>query len=397
MKMNPELLQALRYFTREKEIMSGLLLVCEAGGRSETAMDGDVKEDSVFDLASLTKLFTGLCALKLKEEGLLDTGRSVFSYDSRFTGLKDVTVDQIMTFTTELKTPGRVDECGDREEALRCLFGTVSTGVPKGRAYSDIPSMVLKYVIEAAAGAPFMDFVRETVLARAGMAETWAVVPAERIPDCQAYVPEYRIMNGKRILRTGLKPGVPHDPKAAVIQAGTEDLCGHAGLFSTAADMTRFCRAVLEERIVSGASLREMAVNRTGYLRPDGTHSQYLGCQCYVRHPNQYYSEIPRYMGRRAFGNAGFTGNHLSVDPEHGSFVLFLGNRVQGRLTMLLPEEGKTFGDYGLNEDGSGIITWEDGTRVPSSVKYVHQKDEHLHKAVAKVLDLPEIPWTEDN
>ena len=194
-------------------------------------------------------------------------------------------------------------------------------------------------------------------------------------------------------MRTGDAPGIPHDPKAAVIQAGTEDLCGHAGLFSTAADMTRFCRAVLEEKIVSGTSLREMAVNRTGRLKPDGTHTQYLGCQCYVRHPNQYYSEIPRYMGRRAFGNAGFTGNHLSVDPEHGSFVLFLGNRVKGRLTMLIPEEGKDFTDYGLNPDGSGVITWKDGTRVPSSVNYVHQKDEHLHSVVAKVLDLEEIDW----
>ena len=121
MKTNPELLRAVRYFTREKEIMSGLLLVCEAGGRTEMAMDGDVREDSVFDLASLTKLFTGLCALKLKEEGLLDTGRPVFSYDPRFAALKDVTVDQLMTFTAELKTPGRVDGCRDREEALACL------------------------------------------------------------------------------------------------------------------------------------------------------------------------------------------------------------------------------------------------------------------------------------
>ena len=395
MKINPELLGAVRYFTREKEIMSGLLLVCEAGGRTETAMDGDVREDSVFDLASLTKLFTGLCALKLKEEGLLDTGRPVFSYDPRFAALKDVTVDQLMTFTAELKTPGRVDGCRDREEALACLFGTYSTGAPKGRAYSDIPSMVLKYVIEKAADMPFMDFVRETVLEKAGMTETWARVPAARIADCQRYDPEYRIMGGKRIVRTGLKPGIPHDPKAAVIQAGTEDLCGHAGLFSTAEDMVRFCRAVLEEKIVGGASLREMAVNRTGRRRPDGTYTQYLGTQCYVRHPDQYYSEIPRYMGRRAFGNAGFTGNHLSVDPEHGSFVFFLGNRVQGRLTMLEPEEGKTFADYGLNGDGSGIVTWEDGTRVPSSVKYVHQKDEHLHSTVARVLDLPYIAWEE--
>ena len=98
-------------------------------------------------------------------------------------------------------------------------------------------------------------------------------------------------------------------------------------------------------------------------------------------------------MGRRAFGNAGFTGNHLSVDPEHGRFVLLLGNRVKGRLTMVLPETGKGLTDYGLNEDGSGTVVWDDGTIVPSSVKYVHQKDEHLHKVIAKVLDLPEITF----
>ena len=395
MRNNPELLKAVQYFTREKEIMSGLLLVCEAGGRTEAAMDGEVKENSVFDLASLTKLFTGLCALRLKEEGLLDPSRSVFSYDPRFTGLKDTTVEELMGFTAELKTPGRIDGCRTREEALDCLFGTVSNGEPKGRHYSDIPSMVLKYVLEAAAGMPFMDYVRKTVLVPAGMTETWAKVPAERVPDCLAYDPEYRIMNGERIRRTGMLPGIPHDPKAAVIQAGTEDLCGHAGLFSTAADMTRFCRAVLEEKIVSGASLREMAVNRTGHRKPDGTYTKYLGCQCYVRHPDQYFSEIPRYMGRRAFGNAGFTGNHLSVDPEHGSFVFFLGNRVKGRLTMVLPEPGKGLTDYGLNEDGSGTVVWDDGTVVPSSVKYVHQKDEHLHKVIAKVLGLPEIEWQE--
>ena len=393
MRNNPELLKAVQYFTRDKAIMTGLLLVCEAGGRTETVLDGDVKENSVFDLASLTKLFTGMCAMRLKEEGLLDPGRSVFFYDPRFTELKDTTAEQLMSFTAELKTPGRIDECRSREEALDCLFGTVSIGEPKGRHYSDIPSMVLKYVIEAAAGMPFMEYVRETVLDRAGMTETWAKVPAERLGDCQSYDPEYRIMNGERIRRTGLEPGVPHDPKAAVIQSGTEDLCGHAGLFSTAGDMTRFCRAVLEERIVSRESLREMAVNRTGRRKPDGTYTQYLGYQCYVRHPDQYFSEIPRYMGRQAFGNAGFTGNHLSVDPEHGSFVFFLGNRVKGRLTMLIPEAGKTFEDYGINADGSGSIVWDDGTIVPSSVKYVHQKDEHLHKAIAKVLGLPETEY----
>ena len=396
---NPVLTGAVRWFTREKRIMSGMLLICGTGERTEYGLDGEVRENSVFDLASLTKLFTGLCAMKLKEEGLLDPSRSVFSCDDRFEHLRDVTVEQIMAFTRELRTPGRLDACGSREEALRCLFGTTCVGEPKGRAYSDIPSMILKYVIESAAGRPFADCVRETVLAPAGMKETWVKVPEERIGDCQSYDGEYRIEGGRRIHRTGLKPGIPHDPKAALIQGGTEDLCGHAGLFSTGRDMERFCRAVLEGKIVSSDSLREMAVNRTGHRRADGTYTQYLGYQCFVRHPDQYYSEIPRYMGRRAFGNAGFTGNHLSVDPERGVFTLFLGNRVKNRLTVLLPEPGKTLEDYGLNADGSGEYLWEnsDGTRtaVPSSVKYVHQKDEHLHRAVAEVLGLEETGWTE--
>ena len=397
--MNPVLTEAVRWFTREKEIMSGMLLACGAGGRTEYAMDGEAREDSVFDLASLTKLFTGLCAMKLKEDGLLDISRSVFSYDSRFRLLKDVTVRQIMGFTAELRTPGRIDACRNREEALECLFGTASVGEPKGRAYSDIPSMALKYVLEAAGSLPFMDCVRRIILEPASMRETWARVPAERLDDCISYAGEYRIEGGKRIHRTGPERGVPHDPKAAVIQEGTEDLCGHAGLFSTVGDMVRFCRAVLDGKIVSSASLQEMALNRTGRRRADGTYTQYLGYQCYVRHPDQYFSEIPRYMGRQAFGNAGFTGNHLSVDPEHGTFTLFLGNRVKDRLTVLLPETGKTLTDYGLNADGSGKFLWmgEDGTEtvIPSSVKYVHQKDEHLHSAVSGVLGLKEIEWTE--
>ena len=200
-----------------------------------------------------------------------------------------------------------------------------------------------------------------------------------------------RIEGRRRILRTGWQPGVPHDPKAAVLQGDTGDLCGHAGLFSTAEDMVRFCRAVLAGKIVSTESLREMAVNRTGRLQPDGTRTQYLGYQCYVRHPEQYWSEIPVYMGTRAFGIGGFTGNHVSIDPERDLFTVFLGNRIRNRLTVLVPEEGKTITDYGLNADGTGRYRWEDGEEIPSSVLYVHQKDAHMHSAVMRALGLPAV------
>ena len=389
--MDTTLLNGLRFFTRETAILEGVSAACGAGNRTASAMDGAVREDSVFDLASVTKLFTGLCTMKLKEDGLLDPGRSVFSYDPRFRLQKDTTVWELMTFAVTVRTPVRHDGCTDQESAAEALFA--STAAPHEdvrRIYSDIPAMILKYVLEAAAGMPFMDCVRKLVLEPAGMTETWSAVPPERKKDCQCYDREHRIENGQQILREGWKPGVPHDPKAAVLQGDTGDLCGHAGLFSTKRDMVKFCRAVLDRKIVGEESLREMAVNRTGRKRANGAWTQFLGIQCYVRHPDQYYSEIPCYMGRQAFGIGGFTGNHVSVDPEHDIFAVFLGNRVLNRLTVLVPEEGKTLADYGLNPDGRGFFRWQDGEIIPSSVKYVHQKDEHFHKAAAEALQLPE-------
>ncbi len=388
--------EGIRFFTRETRILSGLAVTCGSGERSESAMDGEVTGRSVFDLASVTKLFTGLCVMKLKEEGLLDFSRPVFDYDPRFRNLKSRTVEELLTFGVTIRTPMRLDACPDRETAKKALFDAEGLDQQERRAYSDIPAMVIKYIAEAASGLPFYECVRKTVLEPAGMKETWAKVPADRIGDCLSYDREHRIENGKHILREGIRQGIPHDPKAAVLQGNTGDLCGHAGLFSTMGDMVRFCRAVLEGKIVSAESLQEIAVNRIGRRRPDGSHTQYLGIQCYVRHPEQYYSEIPAYMGRSAFGNGGFTGNHVSIDPVRDLFTIFLGNRVKDRLTVLIPEEGKNLTDYGLNADGSGMFRWPDGEIIPSSVKYVHQKDAHLHRAVAETLGLPEIPFGED-
>ena len=176
---------------------------------------------------------------------------------------------------------------------------------------------------------------------------------------------------------------MPHDPKAAILQGDTEDLCGHAGLFSTLGDMEKLARALLAGRIISPESMARMAENRTGHPLPGGGYTQYLGYCCYRKHPDQYFSEIPAAMSQQAFGMGGFTGNHFSVDPGTGSWNVFLGNRVRERLTVLIPEEGKTRTDYGLHADGTGTLRWRDGTVLPSSVDYVHQKDEHLHAVIA--------------
>ena len=219
------------------------------------------------------------------------------------------------------------------------------------------------------------------------MAETWARVPVARRQDCLLYGPEYRIEKENWMERRGMSRGIPHDPKAALLQGDSGDLCGHAGLFSTEGDMIRFCRAVISGVLLRRETLAALAVNRTGREYPDGSHSQYLGYLCYVKHPDQYYSEIPATMSPAAFGIAGFTGNHVSIDPIQRRFTLFLGNRVRDRLTVLIPPPGKIREDYGLSNEGLGKIRWKDGEMHYSSANYVHQKDEHFHRVVEEIYE----------
>lgn len=395
-----ELEQALQWFVEEKRIMACLTVTggtadseCHAACgriREKEASGEDVPlgEDTLFDLASLTKIFTGMAVLRLREEGLLDLSRPVTDYAPQFVRLGEVSVEQVLTFSVGLISPERIDAQPDRAAGLRQLFLTAAQPLGTGRYYSDMHAMVLKYVVEGACGEGFFDCLRRRILLPLGMADTFAHVPAaerRRAASCDL---EHRIEGARHILRRGVAPGAVHDPKARLLSREGEDLCGHAGLFATRGDMVRFCQGVLRGRVLSRESLRFLARNRTGRPLPGGGYTQYLGCQCYVKHPDQFFSEIPVYMGEQAFGLSGFTGHHLAIDPERGLFSLFLGDRVLNRLTVLRPPAGLSLTDFGLDAAGFGSLTWDDGRTVFSSVDYVHQKDARLHAPLARMLGL---------
>lgn len=386
---------AIRYFTQETHILASMSAACGTRTTRHTAIGGiqrrdgtPIRQDSIFDLASLTKLLTGLLTMRLHEEGMLDLSAPVTRYVPQMTSLADTTVDQVLGFEITLVTPQRVDTQPTAAEGLRVLYEIAPRPNGTGRIYSDMHAMVLKCVLEQAAGQSYMELLHSRILDPLQMQETWCCVPQALRSRCVSCDGEHRLEKGRYILRTGIEPGTPHDPKARLLNPEGEDCCGHAGLFGTLSDMIALCQGVLAEQVVSRASLRRMAMNRTGRQLPDGTYTQYLGSQCYVKHPQLYFSEIPLYESAEAIGLSGFTGHHLSIDPGNGVFALYLGNRVMDRLSVLVPEEGKQLTDYGLNPDGSGQITWPDGTRVWSSVNYVHQKDAHFHNEVAEVLGL---------
>ena len=394
------LLDNMRYLCDETRMLTGITVAYGTSRESEYALYGRAQEvtlengqfvpcvraleqDSIYDLASLTKLFTSVMTMILVERGLLSLDERVGDIDPRFVHLSDVTVFDTLCYRVCLQTPGRIDDAPDREEGLRRLFGVHTAPSPAVRIYSDINAMVIKYVIEAKTGMALYDAIKQYILEPAGMAETYAQVPQEKRSRCVCYNYEHRIMRDQYILRTDAEPGLAHDPKALLLgQNG--DLCGHAGLFSTREDMVRFAQALLSGRLISRQSLTEIATNRTGQYNPDGTYRQPLGFLCFTRHPLQRLSEVPAHMGAHALGISGFTGNHLVLDPDLDCFEVFLGNRCHHRVSHITPPQGVDLSAYGLDDIGAGLVPWTDGRLIPSSAKYVYQKDACLHEPIVQ-------------
>ena len=217
--MNEHLLRGIFYFTRETRIMDGMAAVCGRDDFRAAACDGrEIREKTLFDLASVTKLFTGITLMRLIETGTLDPQRRITDYCSAFSGLRSLTVEQAMGFQRLIQTPERIDEQESRENALAILREARDAGPTGPRAYSDIPAMILKYVIEAAAEMPMYACIKKLILEPADMRETWAGVPEDRKKDCLIYGPEYRIEGEKKIRREAPARGIPHDPKAGLLQ-----------------------------------------------------------------------------------------------------------------------------------------------------------------------------------
>jgi len=374
----------MRWLVHEKGMLDNLS-VCFGNRCTCDFIYENADSQTLYDLASLSKLFTLIAVMRLSEAGKLCLSSPLSSYDKRFRYIGGLTIGEIISYRINLVTRERVDEAGDINEAIARLFDTRATGHHGSRIYSDIHAMILKYAVEGAAGTDFLSYLTQTILQPLHMNLTYARVPDCELSFTQSYDGEHRIEEGYYSIRHAVK-GIPHDPKAALISPDGSDLCGHAGLFSSLDDMALLCRAMLSGELLSEESLRLIAENRTGKRLLSGEYTQYLGLVCFVKHPSQTFSEVPEYMTYASFGLSGFTGNHLSVDPALGIFNVFLGNRCLNRLTVLSPLTHETLSTHHLALDGTGTAPWPDGSSVLSSVQYVHQKDKRLHDPIHKTL-----------
>lgn len=272
-------------------------------------------DGSVYDLASLTKVVaTTPAAMMLVDAGRLDPDRPVQYYLPAFQGpdKERVTVRHLLEHRSGLRAFLPLNELTTDAEEARARVLAEPLRYPPGTRmeYSDLNAMLLGWVIEAIAGEPLDEFVRRRIYEPAGMADTRFRPPrSERA----------------RMVPVGLWRGHPiagevHDQNAARLG----DVSGHAGLYSTGADLARYAQILLNDgRLPDGTVLFSAGV--VHHFTRRGRDHRALGWE--MRNPDDDAS-TGDLLSSDAFGHGGYTGTSIWIDPQREIFVIVLTNRV---------------------------------------------------------------------
>ncbi|HEX6494913.1 MAG TPA: serine hydrolase domain-containing protein [Acidobacteriaceae bacterium] len=284
-----------------------------------------VEPDTVFDLASLTKvLATTAAVMRLYDRGELALDASVAEWLPEFAAAdvsdirrSRVTLRMLLDHSSGL--PGYVrifESANDRLAMIRACLRQPLTADPGTRVeYSDIGFMILGHMIEKIAGERLDSFCQREIFAPLGMSTT------RFCPDRgqHASIPP---TEEDRSFRHRVIQGEVNDENASVMGG----VAGHAGLFSNAQDVLRFARCILENGAAAAEtplfSAQTIALFATPTQQPLGT-SRALGWDT----PSAPSSSGTLFSAR-SIGHLGFTGTSLWIDLDAGIAIALLTNRT---------------------------------------------------------------------
>jgi len=285
--------------------------------RTPLANPQPMRPDTIFDLASVTKIFTATAAMILVEEGRLDLDAPVAKYIPEFAanGKETVTVRQLLTHTSGFRPGIPLYQMGNnREERLQIVFQYPLDHAPGSKyVYSDLNMIVMGALVERISGKRLDAFVRERITKPLGMHDTFYNPPAHLKHRIAAT--EYQPWTGR-----GMVWGEVHDENAHAL----DGVAGHAGLFSTAHDLAVFAHMILQKgkygkkRILQEKTVEWMETNFVPF--PGQDHG--LGWEL-----NQgWYMDA--LMGSRTMGHTGYTGTSLVINRDQATITITLTNRV---------------------------------------------------------------------
>ncbi len=321
--------------------------------------------DTVFDLASLTKVVaTTTAVMTLIEQGRVRLNDPVATFVPGFEryGKGAITVRHLLTHVSGLRPDVDLHPWTGYDAAIALAVDEVPTAAPGEQfVYSDINFFLLGDIVTRVTGQSLNAYLRRAVFAPLGMRDTGFLPPAALGP---------RIAPTERCAEQDAWPckrpdapplrGVVHDPTARRMGG----IAGHAGLFSTARDLQRFARMLINGGVLDGARVLSPATIArmiTPVTLPANAGTRGLGWDIDTSFSSNRGDLFP--IG--SYGHTGFTGTSIWIDPASKSYVIFLSSRLHPDGT----------GDVGVLRSrvatvAAAALMESVGTRAPSASPY---------------------------
>jgi len=318
--------EAVRDAVAASEIPGGVLVVGQGdqilhrkvlGWRATVPHPELMTADTIFDIASLTKVIaTAPSVLRLWEMGKVDLNAPLGQYLKEFNtpAFQDVTVLRLLTHSAGMNDlPSREAMAKGFPEAAR-IQARAGLAVAPGSTflYSDTGFILLGELVRRVSGQPLDTFARKQFFAPLGMRDTAFAPPAawrKRIAPTE-------VVNNQGPLR-----GVVHDGNARMLHG----IAGHAGMFSTASDLGRFCRMLLAGGQLGGRRyLKEATVRAMFAPHVIGETTRGLGWDI----ASPYSRTLGAYFPMGSVGHTGYTGPAIWMDPATDVYMILLTNRV---------------------------------------------------------------------
>jgi CubicO group peptidase (beta-lactamase class C family) len=302
------------------------LVVHPFGKMSVSPRAPAIKADTIYDLASVTKaVVTTTSIMTLVQRHALDLEMPVIRLLPEFASAAKsdpdpnwrarITVRNLLLHDSGL--PAHRDfykQAKGHDALLARVFAEPLVHEPgKQVEYSDLGFMLLGEIVSRMSGKPVEQFARDNIFKPLGMAQTEFNPP----PSLRARIAP---TEDDKDFRRRLLQGEVHDENSFAMGG----VAGHAGLFSTAADLAAFAQMILNggiyahHRLLARSTIQEFSARV-----PIGDSARALGWDVPTEN-----SSTGHYFSPRSFGHNGFTGTSLWFDPERALFVILLTNRV---------------------------------------------------------------------
>jgi uncharacterized protein YbbC (DUF1343 family)/CubicO group peptidase (beta-lactamase class C family) len=287
------------------------------GERSLEPRREPMSVDTIFDIASLTKVVaTSIAVTQLVQRGQVRVNEPVAKYIPEFAenGKDEITVRELLTHHSGLPKDLDLSQPWEgREIALHMAYSAKPIFAPGSQfLYSDVNFIVLGALVERVSGMPLDEYCRKNIFLPLTMTRTRFLPPAPWLPK----IAPTQFDEHDKMLR-----GVVHDPTARRMGG----VAGHAGVFSTADDLSKFAQALLS----GSAILSPLMVEKMTTPQQPPTSTVLRGFGWDIDSP--FSSNRGDLLPVGSFGHTGFTGTSLWIDPTTRTYIIILTNAVHPR------------------------------------------------------------------